>query len=245
MRHRGAVDTDARTGDGAGILIPLPRRFLAHEGQRLGASIDPQELGVAVAFVSDDTSGGDLHRIVEAAAAAEGLRVPGWRDVPIKPESLADRARQTMPRILHALLLHPPGLSTARAETHAHRARRRAEQLASEEGRRIYFSSFSFLTLTYKALVAADQLVAFYPDLTDAMVEAPFAVFHQCYSTNTAPTWERAQPFRLLCHNGEINTIAGNVHRMRSHRGRLGAWSEETLGPLVDEAGSDSAMLAP
>ncbi|HLE43864.1 MAG TPA: glutamate synthase central domain-containing protein, partial [Methylomirabilota bacterium] len=118
--------------------------------------------------------------------------------------------------------------------------------LARERDLDLYAASLSFRTVTYKALVAADQLAAFYPDLRDPDVEAWFAVFHQRYSTNTTPTWERAQPFRMLCHNGEINTIAGNVNRMRAREGRLGLATEgeeELFRPVVDEEGSDSAML--
>src|SRR5438552_3376584 len=109
-----------------------------------------------------------------------------------------------------------------------------------------YVASMSFRTMTYKAMCAADQLAAFYPDLRDPRFVAPFAIFHQRYSTNTAPSWERAQPFRLLCHNGEINTIQGNVNRMRGREGQLGAGHlapESLLIPVIDNEGSDSAML--
>ena len=106
--------------------------------------------------------------------------------------------------------------------------------------------SCSFATVTYKALAAADRLAAFYPDLRDPDLEAPFIIFHQRYSTNTAPTWERAQPFRMLCHNGEINTIAGNANRMDAREGRLGfagLAEEAVFRPAFDENGSDSAIL--
>jgi glutamate synthase (ferredoxin) len=111
---------------------------------------------------------------------------------------------------------------------------------------RLYLASCSFRTVTYKALCAADQLAAFYEDLRDPDFAVPFAVFHQRYSTNTTPTWDRAQPFRLLCHNGEINTIAGNVRHMRAREGRLGSSDlghADLLRPVIDEEGSDSAML--
>ncbi|MFY9589067.1 MAG: glutamate synthase-related protein, partial [Actinomycetota bacterium] len=188
----------------------------------------------------------DVHRYVEQACRAEAIDVVAWRDVPTDPGSLGDQARGTMPRILQALLLRPPTPNKEEAERACHRARRRAEAAVRKEGRLVYFPSFSFYTVTYKALVVADQLADFYPDLSDPEVEAHFAIFHQRYSTNTTPTWERAQPFRLICHNGEINTIAGNVNRMRSREGRLGKWSlleEEVLRPVIDESGSDSGML--
>jgi glutamate synthase domain-containing protein 2/glutamate synthase domain-containing protein 1/glutamate synthase domain-containing protein 3 len=247
VRHRGAVAADQRTGDGAGLMFPIPRRFVAREGLRAGLhAVDPARIGLAMVFVWDDTSLGDIRRIVGQACRTEGLDVLAWRDVPVRPEVLGARAQETMPRILQAVLERPEEVPIGESSSRSHRARRRAERLASAEGRRLYFPSFGFSTVTYKALVAADQLAEFYADLGDPLVEAASAVFHQRYSTNTLPSWERAQPFRVLCHNGEINTIAGNVNRMRSRERRLGKWSsreEEVLRPAVDESGSDSAML--
>src|SRR5439155_21930291 len=164
----------------------------------------------------------------------------------VSEEALGRRAQTTRTRIVQAVVVGPRDRTPARAERACHRAVRLLEAAARADGRALYVSSFSFLTVTYKALVAADQLAAFYADLADSRVESAFALFHQRYSTNTAPTWERAQPFRLLCHNGEINTLAGNVHRMRGREGRLGTASildEEMLKPAIDESGSDSAML--
>jgi len=247
VKHRGAVAADAKTGDGAGVLMPIPGRFFAREADALGLpGADPEWLGVAMVFVSDDTPLADVHRIVGEACRAEAIDVIAWREVPTRPDVLGDQAQATMPRILQALLLRPPSPSRDEAERLCHRARKRAEATVRKEDRVVYFPSFSFYTVTYKGLVAADQLAGFYPDLTDPDVEAHFAIFHQRYSTNTTPAWERAQPFRLICHNGEINTIAGNVNRMRSREGRLGKWSlleEEVLRPVIDESGSDSAML--
>ena len=123
------------------------------------------------------------------------------------------------------------------AELRAFRARRRLDGRAD-----VYVASLSFRTVVYKALCAADQLAAFYPDLRDEALEVPFGVFHQRFSTNTAPSWERAQPFRLLCHNGEINAIRGNVNWMRARAGALG-WEHALDRPLLDETSSDSGML--
>jgi glutamate synthase domain-containing protein 2/glutamate synthase domain-containing protein 1/glutamate synthase domain-containing protein 3 len=247
VQHRGAVAADALTGDGAGLLLPLPERFLAREARAIGLpGVDPGRLGIAMVFDFELTAPSELRRIVGSACRSEGLDVLGWRDVPVYPQLLGERARESMPRILQAFLSRHDDMSREEAEGRVFRARRRAERTVREEGRRIYFPSFSFHTVVYKALVAADQLGEFYPDLADPLLEAWFAIFHQRYSTNTAPTWERAQPFRMLCHNGEINTIAGNVNRMRSRQGRLGKRSlldEDGLRPVVDESGSDSAML--
>jgi glutamate synthase domain-containing protein 1 len=169
VRHRGAVAADARTGDGAGLLLPVPGRFLAHELEvehRL-PGLDPGRLGVAVLFVSDNSPAHEIRRIVMAACAAEHVEVVAWRMVPVETRALGPRALETLPRILQAILLRPAGLSHQEAERLAYRARRRAEALARSHGRGIYFPSFSFLTVTYKALVAADQLAEFYTDLRD------------------------------------------------------------------------------
>ena len=179
-------------------------------------------------------------------ASRERLRVVRWRDVPVDPSALGDHARATRPRILQAVLRAPSADDPARSEQRAHRARRRIDAFARAADRDVYVASCSFATVTYKALAAADRLAAFYPDLLDPDVEAPFIVFHQRYSTNTAPTWERAQPFRMLCHNGEINTIAGNANRMHAREGSLGlaTLAEEALfRPAIDDGGSDSAIL--
>jgi glutamate synthase domain-containing protein 2/glutamate synthase domain-containing protein 1/glutamate synthase domain-containing protein 3 len=247
VRHRGATDADAKTGDGAGLLIQVPRALLTAELGRLRVpALDPARLGVAMLFVRDGLPDEDLRRMTDRACRAEGLEVVAWRDVPVSEEALGRRALETRPRIVQAVVVGPRDRSPTRAERACHRSRRRLEAAARAEGRSLYVASFSFLTVTYKALVAADQLAAYYPDLSDPRVESAFALFHQRYSTNTAPTWERAQPFRLLCHNGEINTLAGNVHRMHGREGRLGTASildEELLKPAIDERGSDSAML--
>src|SRR5436309_1816850 len=247
VTHRGAVAADARTGDGAGLLLPIPARFFTREANDLGVNGGHEGgLGIVVVFDFEHASPHEIRRIVGTACRMEGIDVLGWRDVPVYPQALGDRARRLMPRIMHGFLARHDDMAKPEAEHRAFRARKRAERTIRAEGRRLYFPSFSFMTINYKALVAADQLGEFYPDLSHPLFEAPFAVFHQRYSTNTEPTWERAQPFRMLCHNGEINTIAGNVNRMRSREGRLGKRSllqEDVLRPVIDELGSDSAML--
>ena len=138
-------------------------------------------------------------------------------------------------------------MSADEAERAALRARRRADAACTDAGVRHYFASWSFSTITYKALVISDRLTAFFPDLAAADFEAPFTIFHSRFSTNTAPAWERAQPFRYLCHNGEINTIQGNERRMDA-RGVLGTEAaglgpEELFRPLLDPDDSDSGKL--
>ena len=162
---------------------------------------------------------GWLRSAVEDACRAEGLEPAGWREVPTRTAALGVTALASLPRI-EQLLLAPSDLHDA--ERRAYRARRRAERVPG-----VYVASLSFRTVTYKALCAAAQLARFYPDLEDPDLAVPFAIFHQRFSTNTEPSWERAQPFRLLCHNGEINTIDGNVTwteaRERRSRRRAGA----------------------
>ena len=143
-----------------------------------------------------------------------------------------------MPRIVQLLLGPPRGLSDDEAEWRAYRARRKAERAGGA-----YIASLSFRTVTYKALCAAHELGEFYLDLKRPELEVPFGIFHQRFSTNTMPSWERAQPFRFLCHNGEINAIQGNVNWMRAREGNFGTADDELYHPVLDEAGSDSAML--
>ncbi|MDQ6712309.1 MAG: glutamate synthase-related protein, partial [Candidatus Dormibacteraeota bacterium] len=253
VRHRGAVAADHRSGDGAGLLLAIPDALLRDWMQRAGINIEAGVgLGVGVIFLSN-APGADGHnqrrltrRLFDEACRAEHLDLIHWRPVPVEPQALGDLARSTAPQIEQAIIGVDASASSADAEVRCYRARKRVERAIRAAGLGAYVASMSFQTLTYKAMCAADQLAAFYPDLRDLRFIAPFAIFHQRYSTNTAPSWERAQPFRMLCHNGEINTIQGNVNRMRAREGRLGAeqWADEALLiPVIDERGSDSAML--
>ena len=202
-------------------------------------------------FLRDESA----REAIEDACRAEGLEPLEWREVPVEPDALGESALATMPRIEQLLI-------QGGDETAAFRARRRAERLVRAEGADeafgpggaglaggassqpgAYIASLSFRTVTYKALCAAEELARFYPDLSDPELAVPFGIFHQRFSTNTAPSWERAQPFRLLCHNGEINAIQGNANWMRAREGNFGSEDDELLHPVIDESGSDSAML--
>ena len=174
-----------------------------------------------------------LRGVVEEACRAEGLEPFGWRDVPLDVSALGSTALASMPRIAQ-LVLAP--CDEDDAELRAYRARRRAELVDG-----VYIASLSFRTVTYKALCAATQLAGFYLDLRDERWAASFAIFHQRFSTNTEPSWERAQPFRLLCHNGEINTIEGNAAWMEARERARGL--DPSLSPALDRRGSDSALL--
>ena len=185
--------------------------------------------GIAMCFLREPW----LRGVVEEACRAEGLEPFGWRDVPLDVSALGSTALASLPRIVQ-LVLAP--CDAEDAELRAYRARRRAELVDG-----VYVSSLSFRTVTYKALCAATQLAGFYPDLRDARWAASFAIFHQRFSTNTEPSWERAQPFRMLCHNGEINTIEGNVAWMEARERARGL--DPALAPALDRRGSDSALL--
>jgi glutamate synthase domain-containing protein 2/glutamate synthase domain-containing protein 1/glutamate synthase domain-containing protein 3 len=218
VAHRGAWAADGVTGDGAGLLVPLHPALTGIEGA-----------GIAMCFLREPW----LRGVVEEACRAEGLEPAGWRDVPHDVNALGSTAVASMPRVAQ-LVLAPCGEPDA--ELRAYRARRRAELVDG-----VYVASLSFLTVTYKALCAATQLASFYPDLREPGWEASFAIFHQRFSTNTSPSWERAQPFRLLCHNGEINTIEGNVAWMEAREQAAGL--DPGLAPALDRSGSDSALL--
>ena len=205
VRHRGAIAADRKTGDGAGLLIPIPRALVPADG-----------CGIAMVFLREESA----REAIERACRAEGLEPAGWRKVPVELDALGHEARESAPMI-EQLVLAPGG-----DEEHAFRARALAEQAGGA-----YIASLSFRTVTYKALCASDELAHFYPDLRDPALAVPFGIFHQRFSTNTTPSWERAQPFRLLCHNGEINTIQGNVNWMRAR------------GLPMDESSSDSGIL--
>jgi glutamate synthase (ferredoxin) len=221
--HRGAVAADGKTGDGTGVLVPIP-----------AALVPTPWSGLAMVFLRDESARAGI----EEACLREGIDVSGWRRVPVDGSVLGDAARATMPRIEQLVLRRPVGTTAHQAEALAFRARKRAERV---EG--AYVVSLSFRTVTYKGLCAGESLPVFYPDLADRAVRVPFGIFHQRFSTNTTPSWERAQPFRMICHNGEINAIEGNVNWMRAREGSLGLEDEALVVPVIEEGGSDSAKL--
>ena len=251
VRHRGAVAADAKSGDGAGLLLPLPHRLLAAEVDAAGHDVDPARMGVVMAFFDrEDAPRAAARAQVEEALAFQGFTLVTWREVPVEPGALGATAQASMPAIDQAIYTWDADFDTDAAERRSYLARRRARAACDRDGVRAYFASWSARTITYKAMSAADQLAEFYPDLGDPRFEGWFGIFHQRYSTNTLPSWERAQPFRMLCHNGEINTVQGNENLMRARSGRLGAdWpelhgdGEKVLEPLIDAGASDSAKL--
>jgi glutamate synthase (ferredoxin) len=237
LSHRGAVAADGKSGDGSGVLTQIPHRLVQREAERLGfGRIDGNDkVGVGMFFLppNDSSSTG----IIERAVAQEGLRVLGWRDVPIDPDQLGAGARSTLPCIRQAFIVGEGDL-----EQKLYLAQKRIERdpLVHELMQRgFYVVSLSSRTLVYKGLFAAHQLPAFYLDLRDPDYESGLAVFHQRYSTNTFPTWQLAQPFRLLAHNGEINTLRGNRAWMQAREAGL----PTELLPVIWSEGSDSTSL--
>ncbi len=252
LAHRGAIAADARTGDGAGVLTQIPHELFARELARAGRAAPPRgDLAVGMFFLPriDLDARGRAKKIITAALAANGLELLTWREVPMDPAALGDHARDTCPRIEQAMVVRGPTVGAGDAfERVLYLARKEIERRAREEQiRPLYVPSFSARTLVYKGLFVSPQLAPFYADLSDPAYETALALVHQRYSTNTFPNWERAQPFHFLCHNGEINTLQGNLAWMRAREPHLASplWggSVKALLPILDLDGSDSAML--
>jgi glutamate synthase (NADPH/NADH) large chain/glutamate synthase (ferredoxin) len=249
LAHRGAMDADAETSDGAGILTQVPYRLLAHWLCEHGLEAPPPgALVVGMIFLPAEAAAAALCR--EALASAlerRGVLVLAWRDVPHTLAALGTAARRTCPRIAQVLAWRPDDMDAEACERLLYLARKEAEHaLTMRSIERIYVASLSARALVYKGLVAAANLPLFYPDLCRPEYESALALFHQRYSTNTFPSWPLAQPLRLLAHNGEINTIQANRHWMGAHEAELeGVWGADAalLRPAIEPNGSDSASL--
>ncbi len=252
LSHRGAVSADRLSGDGAGVPHPDPLRRCCATSWPLAASTPSPDgdLALGALFLWSEDAGAREAALEALVGQAErtGLRVFGWRPVPVDVEALGEVAAAGRPEVLHLLLARDPAWSDEHFERRLFLARRRMEAaLRGVEGVRLHVASLSHRTVVYKGMMIAAQLDRFYADLADPRYETAIAVFHQRYSTNTAPAWELAQPFRLLAHNGEINTLLGNRHWMRARERDLTSqvWGEELaeLLPVLDDASSDSGML--
>jgi len=252
VTHRGAVDADAKTGDGSGVLTQLPRKLLVREAEKRGFRVDrPSDLALGMVFLPrNDLVARDLcTALVDHALRSQGLTVVGWREVPVDMGALGEKALDTRPEVRQVIVARPSGLVDDTAfERALYRARKDAERRIAEQGvDGFYVPSMSSRTVVYKGLMLATQLPAFYTDLRDPAYETALALFHQRYSTNTLPNWLLAQPFRFLAHNGEINTLQGNRNWMRARESELTSpvWGDafESLRPIIWEQGSDSASL--
>jgi glutamate synthase (NADPH/NADH) large chain len=244
LTHRGAVAPDGKTGDGCGILVKLPHRFLREQLEDRGVTLGERFAAGMVFLAVDEARAAGQRDCIEAELEGRGLNVAGWREVPVDDSVLGDAARARRPRIEQVLVDAPEALDDTDFERQLFLARRRIEERIDDD--RFYIASLSSRTLSYKGMVMPDRLAALYPDLADPHFETSAAVFHQRFSTNTLPRWKLAQPFRLLAHNGEINTIQGNRHWTRARRRLLASPLLPELGeidPPVSMHGSDSSSL--
>ena len=238
LEHRGAVGSDAGTGDGAGILSQLPDKFL-----RSVAGIELPKLGSyasGLIFVHQDDSVDVFKASFSNLADAEALKVLGWRNVPVRPEVLGELARAAMPQIIQ-VFVGSNGQKDMDLERALFRLRKKSERTLGA-----YHCSLSAKTMVYKGMVTTLQLEPFYPDLSDENFESALALVHSRFSTNTFPSWPLAHPFRVIAHNGEINTVKGNRNWMAARQSQL---VSEALGdltemlPIVTPDGSDSASF--
>jgi glutamate synthase (NADPH/NADH) large chain len=248
--HRGAVDADGKTGDGAGIHIEIPRDFFAEAVVRGGDTLRPGRIAVGQVFLPKTDLGAQerCRQIVETEILAFGYGIYGWRQVPINVSVIGEKANATRPEIEQIMLYDPEGRDDATVERDLYVIRRRIEKAAiAAQVADLYICSLSCRSIIYKGMFLAESLTEFYPDLTDERFVSRFAIYHQRYSTNTFPTWRLAQPFRMVAHNGEINTITGNVNWMKSHETRLASplldQFMDDIKPVIQSGGSDTAIL--
>jgi len=251
LAHRGAVDADAKTGDGAGVVTQIPTKLFKPEVQRLGHQLyNDDDLGVGMIFLPHDNAYAQARAkaIIEEVLEARGLFLFGWREVPININVLGEKAASTLPRMEQVLVGKPEGISAEDFERRMFLCRNEIEKRAAEDKiRHFYIPSFSSKIINYKGLLISPSLQKFYRDLQNPDFETAIATYHQRYSTNTFPTWPLSQPFRMLCHNGEINTRRGNVNWMAAREAELEAnqWGTDIdlLKPIIQPGGSDSAEL--
>ncbi len=249
--HRGAVDADGKTGDGAGIHVQIPVRFFYDQIERTGHQPHMDELmAVGQVFLPREDFGAQeqCRTIVETEVLRMGYRIYGWRQVPVNVGCLGEKANATRPEIEQILISNCKGVDEDTFERELYVIRRRIEKAAVEANiSGLYLCSLSCRSIIYKGMMLAEQVAEFYPDLEDERFESAFALYHQRYSTNTFPQWWLAQPFRMLAHNGEINTLKGNVNWMKSHEIRMAssAFGElaEDIKPIISGGSSDSAAL--
>jgi glutamate synthase (NADPH) large chain len=249
--HRGAVDADGKTGDGAGIHVQIPVPFFYDQVERTGHVPRKSELiAVGQVFLPRTDFGAQetCRTIVETEVLRMGYYIYGWRHVPVDVSCLGEKANATRPEIEQILISNSKGVDEDTFERELYVIRRRIEKAAAAaQVPSLYIASLSCRSIIYKGMMLAEQVAEFYPDLMDERFESAFALYHQRYSTNTFPQWWLAQPFRMLAHNGEINTLKGNLNWMKSHEIRMASSAfgdmAEDIKPIVAQGSSDSAAL--
>jgi glutamate synthase domain-containing protein 2/glutamate synthase domain-containing protein 1/glutamate synthase domain-containing protein 3 len=253
LTHRGACGCDPQTGDGAGVLIQIPHAFFEAECSRLGIALpSPGEYGVGMVFLPVEPHERMLcEAILEEVVRDEGLTVLGWRDTPVNANTIGRLARSTQPYVEQIFIKRAYGMDEDALERKLYVIRKRAEKQVSQtelhEKSFFYMPSLSARTIVYKGLLLAPQIANFYVELSNPEVRSALCLVHQRFSTNTFPTWHLAHPYRYLCHNGEINTLRGNVNWMHARTSILASplFGEDLkkLEPIIAPGGSDSANL--
>ncbi len=249
--HRGAVDADGKTGDGAGIHVQIPVPFFYDQVRRTGHTPRKDEMiAVGQVFLPRTDFGAQetCRTIVETEVLRMGYYIYGWRHVPVNIGCLGVKANATRPEIEQILISNSKGVDEETFERELYVIRRRIEKAAiAAQAPTLYIASMSCRSIIYKGMMLAEQVAEFYPDLMDERFVSAFAIYHQRYSTNTFPQWWLAQPFRMLAHNGEINTLKGNLNWMKSHEIRMASATfgemAEDIKPIVAQGSSDSAAL--
>ena len=257
LQHRGAAGADGVTGDGAGILFQIPHEFFSAEVKKLSFSLpERDEYGVGMIFFSqDDTIRDRCVKLFEDVVQASGLTILGWRDVPSDNSRLGNIAKSSEPAIRQVFLkgsgLKGDTLEGDALERRLFLARKRAEHAIREQvtakPEDFYVCTMSARTICYKGMFLSPQLMAYYPDLSNRDVVSAMAVIHQRYSTNTFPSWPLAQPFRMIAHNGEINTLRGNKSRLSAAERSMQcpdlADDLSDLFPIIEAGSSDSSAF--
>ncbi len=248
--HRGAVDADGKTGDGAGIHVEIPKDFFIEKIEVTGHDYDNAEICVGMIFLprNDYSSQESCKTIVESELTKNNFSIYGWRQVPVNPKILGEKALQTMPEIIQVLFKsNDQNLLNKKLERKIYEIRKRIEKKAFEASlNNFYICSISSKSIIYKGLYLAEAISDFYLDLKDERFISRYAIFHQRFSTNTAPSWSLAQPFRAVAHNGEINTYKGNKNWMKVHEQQMNSplfEDVENLKPVIQKGVSDSAAL--
>jgi glutamate synthase (NADPH/NADH) large chain len=248
--HRGAVDADGKTGDGAGLSVQIPTGFFAAHLARVGKHLKNDRLAIGMVFLprKNMRAQEECRSIVESEVLRFGYSIYGWRQVPVAPGVIGEIAADSRPEIEQILIAGREGISEVEFERELYLIRRRIEKAVYARAiSDFYICSLSGRSVIYKGLFKAEQLTEFYPDLLDVRFISAYAIFHQRFSTNTAPAWHLAQPFRILAHNGEINTLKGNINFMKSHEATMHcpefAGMESSLRPVIPDNTSDTGAL--